>query len=569
MTDQKIRTFIKVWKISKKFYPHPEPYLSVISLCLLASTLLSIGLPYLLKLLVDQSQVANEKYFFRDFFSIDLLYLLALAYACGWLINQIINQVDGLISSFLLRRLDSSLIFEGMRNYFTLKYDIQKKQDAGVFNTNLLRGSEAFGQILYTVFFIIVPVIFQIVGMVWVLSKNIDFSYGLYFLSFSICTVLLSLLITFKTQDFFTAMYESRNQLNQFVIEKVQSSYDIKVNDATQYELNAFEKRIHHYIAQSRHTYIKISIFMMYQVAFVGFFLFVFMALSVYLFQQHRFTSGDFVLISSYIISLTMPLMMMSQSIIRLRGDFIALQKFYDYFNFEKDQFNQKQIESSSLFYLFKDAQLKLEAHILSNFNFKIEQGKCYVVIGRTGIGKTSFINYLMGLQQIEKGQLYYKNIDISHRFSSHIFKEIAFVSQTPIVYSGTLRQNLVHNSMLDINDDELMSWLERFDLVKLLDKNNIGLDSDIQDIYKSFSGGEKQRISIIRALLKKPQLLILDEPTAALDELTSLKLMPMIREQVSTIFMILHANYAIEFADEILDFNALLKSNSFNDVLM
>lgn len=567
MTDQKIRTFIKVWKISKKFYPHPEPYLLVISLCLLITTLLSIGLPYLLKLLVDQSQGHNQPLLFRDYFSIDWLYLLALAYACGWLINQIINQVDGLISSFLLRRLDSALIFEGMRNYFKLKNDVQKKQDAGVFNTNLLRGSEAFGQILYTGFFIIVPVIFQIIGMVWVLSNNIDFSYGLYFLSFSICTVLLSLLITFKTQDFFTAMYESRNQLNQFIIEKVQSSYDIKVNDATVYELNAFEKRINHYMAESRQTYIKIIIFMMYQVVFVGFFLFVFMALSVYLFQNNRFTSGDFVLISTYIISLTMPLMMMSQSIIRLRGDFIAINKFNDYFEYEKDQFSQQLISPSQIFYQFQDTELTLGKTRLTQFNFKIEEGKFYVAVGRTGIGKTRFINYLMGLQQIEKGQLYYKNLDISHQFSSNIFKEIAFVSQTPIVYSGTLRQNLVHNSMLDINDDELMSWLERFDLIKLLEKNNIGLDSDIQDIYKSFSGGEKQRISIIRALLKKPQLLILDEPTAALDELTSLKLMSIIREQVSTIFMISHANYAIELADEILDFNALLKAPNLEKV--
>lgn len=102
-------------------------------------------------------------------------------------------------------------------------------------------------------------------------------------------------------------MYEARNQMNQFIIEKVQSSYDIKVNDATFYELNAFQKRIHYYLAESRQTYLKIIIFMIYQVAFVGFFLFVFMALSVYLFQQHRFTSGDFVLISTYIISLTMP----------------------------------------------------------------------------------------------------------------------------------------------------------------------------------------------------------------------------------------------------------------------
>lgn len=363
-------------------------------------------------------------------------------------------------------------------------------------------------------------------------------------------------------------MYEARNQMNQFIIEKVQSSYDIKVNDATFYELNAFQKRIHHYLAESRQTYLKIIIFMIYQVAFVGFFLFVFMALSVYLFQQHRFTSGDFVLISTYIISLTMPLMMMSQSIIRLRGDFIAISKFNDYFEYEKDKFTQQPTCYSNVFYHFQNAELILGKTNLKSFNFKIEKGKFYVATGRTGIGKTSFINYLMGLEQIEKGQLYYKNIDISDQFSSHIFKEIAFVSQTPIVYSGTLRQNLLHNSQQQVSDDELMSWLALFDLKLLLDQNHIHLDSDIQDIYKSFSGGEKQRISIIRALLKKPQLLILDEPTAALDEVTSLSLIPIIRQHVGTIFMISHANYAIEFADEVIDFNELLKINDLDDAV-
>lgn len=83
-----------------------------------------------------------------------------------------------------------------------MKHEVQKKQDAGVHNTNLLRGSEAFGQILYTVFFIIVPAILQIIGMVWVLSSNIYLSYGFYFLVFFLCTVLLSLMITFKTEDF-------------------------------------------------------------------------------------------------------------------------------------------------------------------------------------------------------------------------------------------------------------------------------------------------------------------------------------------------------------------------------
>lgn len=260
--------------------------------------------------------------------------------------------------------------------------------------------------------------------------------------------------------------------------------------------------------------------------------------------------------------------MMMSQSIIRLRGDFIAIEQYYEYFGLAKDQFNQKMIEPNSVFYEFIDASFHLGENKISNFNFKIQKDKFYIVIGKTGIGKTSFINYLMGLEQLESGQLIYKNIDISHQFSAEIFNEIAFVSQSSIVYSGTLRQNLVNNSQQSYSDDELMSWLDQFELIHLLNKNKINLDDDIQEIYKSFSGGEKQKISIIRALLKKPQLLILDEPTAALDEATSLRLMPIIRQNVGTIFMISHANYAVDLADEIIDFNKIIAAqNIIGDV--
>ena len=140
-------------------------------------------------------------------------------------------------------------------------------------------------------------------------------------------------------------------------------------------------------------------------------------------------------------------------------------------------------------------------------------------------------------------------------------------VSQLPIVYSGTLRQNLIHNSRFTYTDLELEQWLGQFNLLNLLRKNNLTLDDDLQNVYKSFSGGEKQRISMIRALLKEPKFLIMDEPTAALDEQTSMQLMALIRAKVETIFMISHAQYTKNFADEIIDFDQLiLEQKQTND---
>ena len=562
MRSNKFQTYQAVWQISKKSQAHPLRLMTVVGLLIVISTAFGVFLPYLLKLLIDHAQIEGITKPSIHFFNLSILYLLAFAYAMGWFIEQCIDQLKNMLSAFFLRDFESALVYQGIQNFFSLNYLEQKKIEAGVFNSDLWRGATAFGQLTYTILFIIVPVFVQILGMVWVLAQNIGLNYAIFFLGFSIIALGLSIIITFKTEDIFSQMYESRNSLNQFIIEKIQSAYDIKVNASSDYELKEFSSRIDIFKQQTGNNYKKAVLFMFYQLLFIGSFLIFFMLFSVHLFEKQQLTSGDFVLISTYIISLTLPLMMMSQSIIRLRGDFIATQKYYDYFQLHSDQFSKNPLQNNETIYAFKDAFFPLGKHQIRNFNFKIEQGKCYVAIGKTGIGKTSFIHYLIGLEQIEAGQLRYKNLDISQQFSELIFNEVAFISQNPIVYSGTLRQNLIHNSPHAYTDQELYAWLNQFHLTALLQKNNLTLDDDLQDIYKSFSGGEKQRISIIRALLKRPQLLIMDEPTAALDERTSLELIPLVKQHVSTIFMISHASYALHFADEIIDFNEIVEKN-------
>lgn len=561
MRPSKFQTYRAVWHIAKQSKQHPLSLMTLVGVLIALSTGLGVLLPYVLKLLIDQSQLGEFKT--QTVFNISMLYLLAFAYAMGWFISQSLEQLKNMLSAFFLRNFKSALVYQGIQNFFNLHYEEQKKIDAGVFNSDLWRGATAFGQLTYTILFILIPVLVQILGMVWVLAQNIGLVYALYFFIFSIVTLGLSILITFKTEDIFSEMYTSRNSLNQFIIEKIQSAYDIKVNAAASYELNEFPSRIEIFKQKTGNNYKKAVLFMIYQLVFIGLFLLFFMLFSVYLFDKQQLTSGDFVLISTYIVSLTLPLMMMSQSIIRLRGDFIATQKYYDYFQLNVDQFSHHTYSDHNVFYTFEDASLVLGQHIIEHFNFKIEQGKCYVAIGRTGIGKTSFIHYLMGLQHIRSGKLTYKNLDLSTQFSEQVFNDIAFVSQNPMVYSGTLRQNLVHNSRYSYSDDELYEWLRRFHLSTLLKDNQLDLDDDLQDLYKSFSGGEKQRISIIRALLKRPQLLIMDEPTAALDERTSLELIPILKAQVSTIFMISHASYALHFADEIIDFNEIISKHA------
>ncbi|AWL29279.1 ABC transporter ATP-binding protein [Acinetobacter defluvii] len=557
-----LKIYHSVWNVVKTRYEHPIRDMLILGFILFIHTLLSVAVPYILKEIVDQSKSGTTQLEITQLFTWMNLYILATAYALGWLLMNLLNHVQGFLSANLQTKFKIALLHGSVQQFFKTTFAEQKKIEVGVYQTDILRGATSFGTITYVILFVLIPIIFQILSMVWVLAQSIALNYALYFMIFAFVTFVLNIYFTAKGNDIFTAMYDAQNQVGQFFVEKIQANYDIKVNGAQQYEMNLYEKRLNHYKNEMVNSYRKLAWIMAIQVFFVGAFLLTFMLFTVYLFKHQNVTSGDFVLISTYIIALTMPLLMVSQSIIHLKGDFIAIEKFYQYFNLETDQLKLENIIDQPVFYTFKNAQLYLGKNLIQNFNLEIEKNKIYVAIGQTGIGKTSLINYLIGLERIEAGQLFYKNIEISQQFSENIFKEIAVVSQMPMVYSGTLRENLIHNSPYHYKDDELKEYLSKFNLINLLEKNNLSLDDDLQHIYKSFSGGEKQRISIIRALLKKPKLLIMDEPTAALDEQTSLEVIQFIRNQVSTIFMISHANYAIKYADKVINFDELIQQD-------
>lgn len=551
--------YTQVWKILIQYYKKPKRTMVLLALLIIAASALGILLPYLIKQLVDQSPLRQFDFNIQRIWTLDSLYLLALAYSLGWLLSNILMHLSNWLSGFFLKNIDCALVYEGLDNFFHLKFQQQSSIDTGVLNSDIWRGASAFGQLTYTCLFILLPILFEIFAMMWVLSQSISFNYALFFVLFAFLTFGITLWLSFKSKDIFTDMFEAHNQVNGFFVEKVQNFYDVQLNASKNYQLDLFAQNIENYRRASFRSYKRMSYLMMLQVMMVGVFLTSFMLVTVYLFELKQVTAGDVVLISSYVIALAMPVLQVSQSLIRLKGDLIAVKKYHTYFQLEKNEISQVSIQPSNIIYKFEHAEIKLGAQQIQDFNLCIEQGRCYVIIGQTGIGKSTFIHYLLGMRQIDAGNLYYKNINITQQFSKQIFNQVAVVSQFPVIYSGTLRQNLIHNSEYHYSDEQLTQYLEHFYLSQILDQHGYGLDDDLQLIYKTFSGGEKQRLSIIRALLKQPQCLIMDEPTAALNEQIGYELLHFIRSRVDTIIMISHAAYAKQFADQLIDFDQLI----------
>ena len=156
---------------------------------------------------------------------------------------------------------------------------------------------------------------------------------------------------------------------------------------------------------------------------------------------------------------------------------------------------------------------------VLNDINYKFESNKSYAIVGTSGSGKTTLVNLLLGKYNDYSGDIYYNNIELRNISIDSILEVSSFVEQNVFVFDDSIINNITMYSNVD--EELLNQAINKSGLVKLIEEK--GRDYRCGENGCNLSGGEKQRISIARALVKKSQLLLLDEATSALDNETFL----------------------------------------------
>jgi ATP-binding cassette, subfamily B, bacterial len=156
----------------------------------------------------------------------------------------------------------------------------------------------------------------------------------------------------------------------------------------------------------------------------------------------------------------------------------------------------------------------------IDDISFSVKVGETIAFVGPSGSGKTTLMKLLVGLYRPQQGKILYNGIDETSINFEDLRNQIGFVTQDTQLFSGTIRENLLFVNP-HATDDELLEVLKKASCTNLLSRAEKGLDTMIGEGGLKLSGGEKQRLSIARALLRKPRLLIFDEATSSLDSLT------------------------------------------------
>jgi ATP-binding cassette subfamily B protein len=193
---------------------------------------------------------------------------------------------------------------------------------------------------------------------------------------------------------------------------------------------------------------------------------------------------------------------------------------------------------------------------VLRNISFTLARGKTYALVGPTGGGKTTTASIMARLYDPTEGIVYLDGHDIRSFSTQERTKKIGFILQEPILFSGTVRDNILYGNEIykDFSTEAFVNVLQSKGLESLLVRFDGGLDAKVTTSGDALSLGQKQLIAFMRAVLRAPELLILDEATANIDTVTEQLLEDILKNlpQETTLVIIAHRLNTIENADEI-----------------
>lgn len=284
----------------------------------------------------------------------------------------------------------------------------------------------------------------------------------------------------------------------------------------------------------------------------------------IYLITKHRFSIGLLISFIAYTANFYNPLRQMAS----LWASFqVALAAWDRVLNILKMENNMPLIEdpqqhNNSFMLSFKEVSFSYPngKEVLHKINFNLEKGKTYAFVGPTGGGKTTTVSLVARLFDATKGEVFLNGKNIQSYNSEERVKKIGFILQDPFLFSGTIRDNILYgnNDLQNISNEKLSEIFDQAGLNKLLQRFDNGLETEVTQANDGISLGQKQLIAFMRAVLRKPDILILDEATANIDTVTE-KLLDEMLDKLpdnTTKVIIAHRLNTIANADQIFFVN-------------
>lgn len=379
---------------------------------------------------------------------------------------------------------------------------------------------------------------FLVIGAL-IASFIIDWKTGLVFLGLAIVLVIFLLLVLPRTSKQYVSVQNQLDVLSMKTDDSLSGARVIKAFNKEQFEIDKFQDASTSYKDKSL-TIAKITSLMSPITTLainVVIIILVIMGSFVGIFNPNATSeliaeeNGKLVALVNYLNQILQAILVVSNLIIIFTKSYASMKRCEALFDKKPSIVNDPKVEPHEIgvnetLFSFKDASLRYpdaSECAIQNLTIDIKKGEIIGIIGGTGSGKSSIFNLLLRFYDVSSGSLMYKGNDIKDYDLDALYKEIGYVPQKPQVYKGTIRSNLLLANP-NASEDDMEEALNKA-LCQYVFKDPKGLDREVEEGAKNLSGGQRQRLAIAMALIRKPEIILLDDSYSALDFLSEKQL--------------------------------------------
>ena len=381
----------------------------------------------------------------------------------------------------------------------------------------------------------------------------------IYLIAVLVLGVILGVLVTMTTK-YFRSIFQKYDDLNESVQENVSAIRVVKAYVREDHEKEKFTKASGNVYKLFTKAEAMICLNMPIMQFTVCTFILVISWMGAHMIVSNTLTTGDLSMLLTYCMNILMNLMMLSMIFVMVTMSVASARRVAEVLNEKPDITNPEnpvmEVADGSIEFRHVDFSYKKDAKepVLKDINLKIRSGETIGILGGTGSGKSSLVSLLSRLYDVTKGSVLVGGRDVREYDIDVIRNQVAVVLQNNVLFSGTILDNLRWGDK-EATKEECMHACDLACASEFIEKLPKGYDTYIEQGGTNVSGGQKQRLCIARALLKKPKVLILDDYTSAVDTSTDAKIRKAFAEEMpgTTKLIIAQRVSSIQNADHII----------------
>jgi len=528
------------------------------ALCLIGAKLASVSVPFLLKYLVDGLSTSSDESISLNnvwmWFPLGLL----LAYGSARLMTILLGEIRDVLFGRVTERAMRRMALKVFRHLHDLSLDFHLSRQTGALQRDIERGTNGISFLMRFVIFNILPTFFELLLVMGLLLYN----YPPWFALITLIAVIAYVMYTAKVTEWRTMYVRKAHQMDSKTharaLDSLLNYETVKYFSAEEREAKDYDDSLWQWEQARRKNRLTLFALNSGQAFIISLAMTLMLCLSAYYVLQGEMTIGDFTLMNAFMFQLFLPLSFLGFVYREVKASLASIEQMLGLLKQEssvKDSGtasfsgDKTQIEFKHLAFNYQP-----ERPILKGLSFTIKAGQRVAVVGSSGAGKSTLTKLLFRFYDRTEGDILINNQSIYQYSLASLREHIGIVPQDTVLFNDTLRNNILyaapHASDDDINRVITMAQLDFF-----IDQCPDGLETIVGERGLKLSGGEKQRLSIARMLLKRPAIMVFDEATSSLDSRTEKNINQAIRDVSAghTSLIIAHRLSTIIDADNIV----------------